>query len=292
MAQFLEVILLESRSKSSHLSRRVALNKSTKFQTIPGLTPALICSHLPQSNATNKGHMHCHHSNTASTCNKHAEVILAHAEVDRMFPTYEACAVQDMFCFAALTDATTGTMYRDLTGIFPVRAFKNMIYIFVAYIYDLNTIIVRLTALRTGASFIATFTKVFAILGAWNYQPALNIMDNECSKAVEKHICANRMTIQLVSPHNYRVNAAKQAIGTFKGHFIATLATVNNLCPPQLWDEFLPQVELTLNICFSRCNPLSSANHKLYAPFDFNKMPLAPLDTKALVYDNPATRTS
>jgi hypothetical protein len=45
-------------------------------------------------------------------------------------------------------------------------------------------------------------------------------------------------------------------------------------------------------LCFSRRNPLISANHKLYGPFDFNKMPLAMLGTKALVYDNPATRTS
>ncbi len=70
------------------------------------------------------------------------------------------------FCFAALADATTGTMFMDLTGAFPVRSFKNKIYIFFAYIYDLNTIIVSPMALRTDASFIAAFTKVFAILHA------------------------------------------------------------------------------------------------------------------------------
>jgi hypothetical protein len=136
----------------------------------------------------------------------------------------------------------------------------------------------------TDASFIAAFTEVFAILCAWNYQPALNVMDNECSKAVEKHIRANRMTIQLVPPHNHCVNATKWAIGTFKEHFIATLATVNNLCP---------QVDFTLNLIrFSCRNPLISANHKLYGPYDFNKTPLALLGTKALVYNNPATWTS
>jgi hypothetical protein len=129
-----------------------------------------------------------------------------------MFPVHKACAAQDMFCFATLADAATGTMYTDLTGAFPVRSFKNMIYIFVAYIYDLNSIIVHPMASHTDASFIAAFTKVFAILHAQNYQPALNVMDNECSKAVEKHIHANRMIIQLVPPHNHRVNAAKQAI--------------------------------------------------------------------------------
>ncbi len=94
----------------------LALNKSTKLETIPGLTLLLICSHLPKSTATDKGHMGCQRSNTASTCNKHADIILACAKVNRMFPAHEACAVQDMFCFAALADATTGTMYTDLTG--------------------------------------------------------------------------------------------------------------------------------------------------------------------------------
>ncbi len=118
-------------------------------------------------------------------------------------------------------------------------------------------------------------------------------MDNECSKAVEKYIHANRMTILLVPPHNYCANATKRAIVTFKEHFVAALATVNNLCPLQLWDKFLPQVKLTLNlICFSHCNPRSSANHKLYGTFDFNKTPLALLGTKALVYNKSATQTS
>jgi hypothetical protein len=62
-----------------------------------------------------------HPSNTASTRNKHADVILAQAKVNHMFPAHEACADQDMFCFAALADASTSTMHTDLTGAFPVR---------------------------------------------------------------------------------------------------------------------------------------------------------------------------
>jgi hypothetical protein len=69
-----------------------------------------------------------------------------------------------MFCFAALADANTGTMYTDLTGAFPVRSFKNMQYIFVAYIYDLNTIIICPMASRNDASFIAPFTEIFNVL--------------------------------------------------------------------------------------------------------------------------------
>jgi hypothetical protein len=226
----------------------LALDKSNELKTIPGLTPQLIQTHLPRSTTTDKGHMRRHRANTASTRNNHADVLLAQAEVDKMFPTHEACAVHDMFCFAALANANTGTMYTDLTGAFPVRSFKNMQYIFVAYVFNLNAIIVRPMPTRTDAAFIAAFTDVFDILRAQNYQPALNVMDNKCSKAVNWHIRSNKLDIQLVPPHNHRVNAAERAIGTFKEHFVAALATVDVNCPLQLWDEFLPQVKLTLNL--------------------------------------------
>ena len=65
------------------------------------------------------------------------------------------------------------------------------------------------------------------------------------------------------------------------------------LFPLQLWDKFLPQVELMLNfLCFSRHNPNISANHELFDPFDFSKTPLMPLGTKALIYNEPATCAS
>ena len=116
------------------------------------------------------------------------------------------------------------------------------------------------------------------------YHPALNMMDKECSAAVKKYIKSVKISIQLVPPYNRQVNAAEQAITTFKEHFIAALATVDMHCPLQLWDEFLPQVELTLNMLrFSRQNPTKSANQEVYGSFDFNKTPLAPLGTNALI---------
>ncbi len=165
-----------------------------------------------------------------------------------MFPQQEICAVQDVFCFAALANAITGTMYTDITGVFPVQLFKSMQYIFVTYVYDLNAIIVRTMPSCTDASMVTAFTEVIATLKSSGYMPALNVMDNECSATVKKYIWSEKITIQLVPPHNHRVNAAEQAIATFKEHFIAALATVDTHCPLQLWDEFLPHVELTLNM--------------------------------------------
>jgi hypothetical protein len=152
-----------------------------------------------------------------------------------------------------------------------------MQYIFIAYIYDLNVTIVQPMPSRTDALVIAAFPKVFVILLACNYQSALSVMDNECSKAVEKLSQANKMdNIQLVPPHNHWVNAAERAITTFEEHFVMALTTVDMLCPLQLWDKFLPQVKLTLNLLrFSHRNPCVSANQELYNPFNFNNMPLA-----------------
>ncbi len=108
-----------------------------------------------------------------------------------------------MFCFAALTNAITGTMYTNITGTFPVRSFKSMQYVFVAYIYNINAIIVRAMPSCTDASMLQSFTKVISILKSSGYHPALNIMDNKCSAAVQKYIRSEAVNIQLVPPHNH-----------------------------------------------------------------------------------------
>jgi len=198
-----------------------------------------------------------------------------------------------MFCFAALADMHTGTMYTNGTGAFPVRSFCNMQYVFVAYIYDLNAILVRAMPSKNDGAMIAAFKEILTTLNTRGYAPTLNVMDNECSEAVEAHIRSHNMDIHLVPPHNCHVNAAERVIATFKEHFISALATVDKDCPLQLWDDFLPQVELTLNLLkFSRQDTTKSANEEVNRKFDYNKMPLAPLGTKGLVYEDPMVRAS
>ena len=70
-----------------------------------------------------------------------------------------------------------GTMYTDITGTFAVQLFKSMQYIFVAYIYDLNAIIVHAMPSRT--SMVTAFTEVIATLKAGIYMPALNMVTRE-----------------------------------------------------------------------------------------------------------------
>jgi hypothetical protein len=132
--------------------------------------------------------MRQHRADTASTRNVQANIVAARAEVDRMFPAHVACTMQDVFCFATLADANAGTMYSDLTGAFPIQSFKNMQYVFVAYVYDLNTIIVCAMPTWTDASMITAFIEVIhggqddlilsAIQAKW--PPKLGHQRNSC----------------------------------------------------------------------------------------------------------------
>jgi len=146
---------------------------------------------------------------------------------------------------------------------------------------------------KNDKAMIADFKDILATLNTRGYVPTLNVMDNECSKAVEAHIQSHSMDIHLIPPHNHHVNAAERAITTFKEHFISALATVDKDCPLQLWDDFLPQVELTLNLLrFLQRDTTKSANEEVNRKFDYNKTPLAPLGTKGLVYEDPTVRAS
>jgi hypothetical protein len=155
-----------------------ALDLSEELATIPGLTTALIKNHLPGSTATNKGHMQQHRTNTAFKCNMQSDIIAACAVVDCMFAPHEICAMQDMFCFAALANDIMGTMHTNITGACPVCSFKSMQYVFVAYINDLTAIIIWAMPSCTNAYMVQAFTEVISILESGGYHPALNIMDN------------------------------------------------------------------------------------------------------------------
>jgi hypothetical protein len=230
-----------------------ALKCSREFATTPGLTAHLINTHLPYSTATDKGHMRCHRQGIQSPRTMQPAIVQAQRDVNSLQPDEEICAAHDMFCFAALANLNTGTMYMDLPGGFHVHSFKPMHYVFVAYIYDLSAILVHAMPPKNDAVMITAFTKILATLAACGYKPTLNITDNKCSKMVEAYIKSNKMDIHLVSPHNHQVNVAECAVATFKEHFIAGLATVDRHCPLQLWNDFLHQVELTLNLLhFSR----------------------------------------
>jgi len=83
-----------------------------------------------------------------------------------------------------------------------------------------------------------------------------------------------KMKMELVPPGYHRRNAAEVAIHNFKAHFLSVIAGV----PLHLWNCLLPQAAITINLLQqSNATPTVSAYAHLSSPFDYNKMPLAPM---------------
>ena len=81
------------------------------------------------------------------------------------------------------------------------------------------------------------------------------------------------------------------AIRNFKTHFLSILEGVEGNFPPSLWDRLLPQTEITLNLLRqSNLAPSISAYAHLSGPFDYNKMPLAPMGCKVQVHEKANKR--
>jgi hypothetical protein len=135
----------------------------------------LINNHLPYFTATNKGHMRHHQQGIQSTHTIQPAIIQARCNVNSLQLAKEICAAHDMLCFAALDNLNTGTMHTNLPGAFPIRSFKSMQYIFIAYIYNLNAILVCAMPSMNDAAMITAFTNILATLAAHGYKPTLNI---------------------------------------------------------------------------------------------------------------------
>ena len=81
-----------------------------------------------------------------------------------VIPTDETHEVNNIFCFAALADKQTGTLYTDVTGALPVRSLDGFQYYFVAYDYDTNYIFAIPIKDVTDETIIKAFDGVFTML--------------------------------------------------------------------------------------------------------------------------------
>ena len=129
----------------------------------------------------------------------------------------------NIFCFAALADKQTGTMYTDQTGALPVRSLDGMQYFFFAYDYDTNYIFTNPINNLKDESIIAAFDSVFNELENKGHKPTFNVTDNQCTKPIKAFLQKENYKWQFVEPTNHCVNAAERAIQTCKNHFISGL---------------------------------------------------------------------
>ena len=135
--------------------------------------------------------------------------------------------VCNVFCCAALGDATTGVFYTDMTGAFPVTSLENMQAYFVAYAYDTNYIFAEPVPNFKDKTVIAAFEGIFNELKEKGYTPTLNVTDNQATKPIKAFLKKEGCKWQFVELNNHRINAAERAIQTYKNHFISGLASTD-----------------------------------------------------------------
>jgi len=215
----------------------------------------------------------------------------AHMEVNYIPDNDESIA--NVFCFGAFANKVSGVVYNDLTGNFPFMSIGGNVCFFVMYHYKTNAILVKAIANVDDCSVFDAYKEIFETLEAKGYKPKMNAMDNQATKYIKKFLTKKECNLQLVEPHNHRVNAAERAIQTFKDAFIAALATTDRDFPLQLWDRLAPQVQDTLNLLrASQINPNILAYEALNGPYSWDRYPLAPPGCKAIIYKAPAVRGS
>ena len=87
---------------------------------------------------------------------------------------------------------------------------------FVLYDWTTNAILATPMKDAKDESMIKALKKNIEYLGESDFKPSFNIIDIVASKAIRAHLKKEKVGIQLVEPHNHRVNAAERAIRTFK----------------------------------------------------------------------------
>ena len=129
--------------------------------------------------------------------------------------------------------------------------------------------------------------KIHKYLKQRGLYPAIQIMDNECPALLKRYF-TKKKEFQLVLPNLHQNNMAEKAIGTFKDHLITILCSCDPYFPMHMWCRLIRQATTTLNLLRqSRINPRLSAEAQLNGASVFNAAPLAPPETKAVIYEKP-----
>jgi hypothetical protein len=252
------------------------------FIIIPGVSAASMRKHAPNPVATPFGHLDQTRQGMRST--KPAVV----KDIDD--PTVYT---HENKKHVIVKFARTGRNYMDLAGRFPHQSARGANYIMIMYSHDTGYIHAETPASRTAADIVSCFKRGIEMFTTGKDKPDIERIDNECSKDFRMLCNTLKISIELAPPGQHRTNAAERAIRTFKDHFIATLSTTDKDFPLELWDELIPQAEITLNL-MRRCrsNPKISAFESVRGPFDINKTPIAPVGTRVVVHVKPSIRAS
>jgi hypothetical protein len=184
------------------------------------------------------------------------------------------------------------TVFSDQTGQFPKQSQAGNKYLMVLVDIDSSAILVEPLKSRKDAELTRAYRAIMTRLHRAGIKPKKHVLDNEISAAMKALITDEfKLTYELVPPGCHRRNAAEVAIRNFKAHFLSIMAGVADDFPWHQWDKLLPQAEITINLLRqANAAPAVSAYAYLHGPFDYNKMPLAPLGCRVQVHEKTDQR--
>jgi hypothetical protein len=273
-----------------------ALNKGY-LTNFPGLTPTNLKRYPPQSLPMSKGHMDQGRKNQQSTKQQQPVAIQPDADDPEILgrqsdQSPEGIETRTHQCFATVME-TTNQIHSDQTGRFIVPSSTGNNYMMVVYDYDSNHIFVAPFKNRTAKCLLATYQQLHTRLCRAGLKPRLQRLDNECSEILKDFMHSKDIDYQLVPPGVHRRNAAERAIRTWQNHFIAGLCSVDKNFPLHLWDQLVPQAEISLNLLRgSRLNPKLSSWAQVNGQFDYNRTPLGPPGCRVIGHAKTEQRTS
>ena len=157
---------------------------------------------------------------------------------------------------------------------------------------DSSGILVEPMKNRKDEEMIRAYQTLLHRLKRSNITPKKLVLDNEASETMKNLIRdQHHMQLELVPSGCHQRNATEVAIRNFKTHFLSILAGVSNDFPMNLWDRLLPQAEITINLlCQFNATPTVSAYAHMFGPFNYNKMPLAPMGCNVQVHGKSSKR--
>ena len=263
------------------------------LRSYPRLTTDMVNKNTPHTPASSKGHLDRNRAGQRSTKTPvpaspsppHNDV--ADAEDDEFFVTNIFTKVYD------INDEDMAVNYSDLPGKFPFQSMKGMNYLllssFRGYIH------VEPMPDRSSPSLVAAYRATYEFFKYSRQKPKFQRLDNETSADLESFFKNEaKVVFQYLPPDNHRANKAERHIRYYKNHFISMLATVHPDCPMSLWDQFVPQSEITANHFIPWLpDPRLSAYEGFHGgTFDFSRYPLAPVGTRVEIYESAAARES
>ena len=264
------------------------------YPTWPMLNSKNVNKYFPESEETVKGHMRQIRTGTRKTNRKVRFVMTGtESELQEIDTQLQELRHKRDDIVIKVYECTNST-YTDQTGQFPIRSSRGAKYVMVMCEIDGNQILVESMTSRRTAQLIRAYTALLDRLKTQGIYPKMQFLDNEAPDELKQFIRdVKKIDVQLITPHNHRANIAERAIQTFKNHFCAILAGVDDSFPLHLWDRLLPQAERTLNMLRpSNVSPNISAYMYAYGTHDFNAHPFAPMGCAVQLFETPTQRRS